>query len=61
VGDFMNDESLRERARTVRSIADKADPFTKKRLLDLAESYDAKVGRPSRGTTRLAASQNEIH
>jgi cystathionine beta-lyase/cystathionine gamma-synthase len=28
----MNDEYLRERALVVRTIADKADPFTKKRL-----------------------------
>ena len=57
----MNDEFLKARAREVRSIADKADPFTKKRLLDLAESYDRRIGQPSRGTVRLAASQNEIH
>ena len=57
----MNDEFLKARARQVRSIADKADPFTTKRLLDLAESYEGRIGRPSRGTTRLAASQNEIH
>ena len=49
----MNDEFLRERARAVRSIADKADPFTKKRLLDLAEKYDGSIGRPSLATTRL--------
>jgi hypothetical protein len=57
----MNDDFLKARAREVRSIANKADPFIKKRLLDLAEGYEGRVGRPSRGTTRLAASQNEIH
>jgi hypothetical protein len=43
----MNDEYFSEQSRRVRSIADKADPFTKKRLLVLAESYDARLGRPS--------------
>jgi hypothetical protein len=36
----MNDEFRRQHARTVRSIAEKADPFTKKRLLALADRYD---------------------
>jgi len=29
----------------VRDLADRADPFTRRRLLKLAESYDAKEGR----------------
>ena len=49
----MNDEYLIEQSRRVRSIADKADPFTKKRLLALAESYDARLGRPLRVTRQL--------
>jgi hypothetical protein len=49
----MNDQFLEERARAVRSIADRADPFTKKRLLDLAERYEGSLGRPSRATARL--------
>ena len=49
----MNDEYFIEQSRRVRSIADKADPFTKKRLLALAESYDARLGRPSRATRQL--------
>jgi hypothetical protein len=36
----MNEEFLQERARAVRSIAANADPFTKKRLLDLADRYE---------------------
>jgi hypothetical protein len=47
-GCFMNDDFLRERARAVRAIAEKADPFTKKRLLKLAERYEGGAGRPSR-------------
>jgi hypothetical protein len=33
----MPDEFRKERAMTVRAMAEKADPFTKKRLLALAE------------------------
>jgi hypothetical protein len=50
----MNDEFLRERARAVRTIADKADPFIKKRLLDLAEKYERSIGRPPRPVRSLA-------
>jgi hypothetical protein len=49
----MNDEYLRERALVVRTIADKADPFTKKRLLALADKYDARSGAPSRAVRQL--------
>jgi hypothetical protein len=49
----MNDEYLRERARVVRTIADKADPFTKKRLLALADKYGARYGAPSRAVRQL--------
>ena len=45
---FMNDDFLRERARAVRAIAENADPFTKKRLLELAERYETGARRPSR-------------
>jgi hypothetical protein len=49
----MNDAYFKEQSQRVRAIADKADPFTKKRLLALAESYDARIGRPSRATRQL--------
>ena len=49
----MNDAYFKEQSRRVRAIADKADPFTKKRLLALAESYDARIGRPSRAARQL--------
>jgi hypothetical protein len=49
----MNDEYLRERALVLRTIADKADPFTKKRLLALADRYDARSGGPSRAVRQL--------
>jgi hypothetical protein len=49
----MNDEYFIEQSRRVRGLAEMADPFTKKRLLALAESYDARLGRPSRTTRQL--------
>ena len=49
----MNDAYFREQSHRVRAIADKADPFTKKRLLALAESYEARIGRPSRAMRQL--------
>ena len=36
----MDDSFFTERARQVREIATKADPFTKKRLLELANRYE---------------------
>jgi hypothetical protein len=36
-------EFIEERARLVRLLADKADPFTKVRLLKLAERYDEQL------------------
>ncbi|WP_375779191.1 hypothetical protein ACE103_09420 [Bradyrhizobium sp. ma5] len=40
----MDDEFCRERARTVRALAEQADPFIKKRLLQLAAHYERRVG-----------------
>ena len=42
----MNEEFYKQRAREVRDIAAKADPFVKRRLLDLADRYDGQ-GRTS--------------
>jgi hypothetical protein len=51
--EHMNDEYLKEHALRIRALADKADPFIKKRLLDLADGYDRKLGKPSRATSVL--------
>jgi hypothetical protein len=45
LGPTMTDEFRQERAMTVRAMAEKADPFTKKRLLALAAKY-AHAQRP---------------
>ena len=42
----MDDEFYKERARHIREVATQADPFIKKRLLRLANNYDAMTMRP---------------
>ena len=48
---MLDDEFKKQRARTVRELAEKViDPFIKKRLLDLAERYEPNY-LPARTTT----------
>jgi hypothetical protein len=49
----MDNTFLREQAARCRGLAEKADQFTKRRLLDLAETYDTRLGRPSRASHAL--------
>ena len=44
VGGVMGQEFYESLAQRVRVIAEKADPFTRRRLLGLAKRYDAKGG-----------------
>jgi hypothetical protein len=44
----MEQEFYRGLAQRVRAIAEQADPFTRRRLLDLAKRYDAKGSPASR-------------
>ncbi|MFQ3457973.1 hypothetical protein PMN64_32295 [Bradyrhizobium sp. UFLA01-814] len=39
---MLDDDFNRQRARLVRELADQADPFIKRRLLDLASRYEHK-------------------
>ena len=50
----MDEEFLKERALHIRNLADRADPFIKRRLLDLAMSYEGRVKRPSQATATLS-------
>ena len=52
---FMNDEYFKEHAKRVRDIAALADPFTKQRLLALAERYDAAKPSPRQTPPPAAA------
>jgi hypothetical protein len=49
----MDNSSLKELADRCRRLAENADTFTKRRLLDLAERYDDTLNRPSRATRSL--------
>jgi hypothetical protein len=37
---MLDDEFKKQRAQTVRDLAEKADPFIKRRLLDIAARYE---------------------
>ena len=57
----MDDEFLKQRVRLIRELANKADPFIKRRLMDLARDYDARLARsPSRATVNLSNLGSEI-
>jgi hypothetical protein len=43
----MDNSLLKEQAERCRRLAENADPFIKKRLLDLAGNYEVRLGRPS--------------
>jgi hypothetical protein len=49
----MDNSFLKEQADRCRRLAENADKFTKRRLLDLAEKYDDRLNRPSRATRSL--------
>lgn len=48
----MDSEFLKQQAAHCRLLAEKADPFIKRRLLDLAVRYDARLDRSLRGSPR---------
>ena len=48
----MDSEFLKQQAAHCRFLAEKADPFIKRRLLDLAVRYDARLDRSMRGPPR---------
>ncbi len=43
----MNEQFFHDRAKEVRRLAEKADPFTRMRLLELADRYDSKPRPPT--------------
>jgi hypothetical protein len=51
----MDSSFLKEQASRCRSLAEKADEFTKRRLLDLAAKYDGELIRPSRASRVITA------
>jgi len=53
----MDEAFMKERALHIRNLAEKADPFIKRRLLDLAASYESRLNRPSSAPVKLVSSQ----
>jgi hypothetical protein len=49
----MDESFLKLQADRCRSLAEIADPFIKRRLLDLAMQYDRRSGSPSRAMLSL--------
>jgi hypothetical protein len=49
----MDEPSLKLLANRCRKLAENADPFIKKRLLDMAVQYDSKLDGPSRAVLSL--------
>src|SRR5262245_35678058 len=43
----MNEQFFHDRAKAVRELAERADPHTKRRLLDLASRYEKKPRPPA--------------
>ncbi|MFO1109464.1 MAG: hypothetical protein U1E61_09795 [Bradyrhizobium sp.] len=43
----MNEQFFHDRAKTVRELAERADPHTKRRLLELASRYEKKPRPPT--------------
>jgi len=58
----MDKEFSRQQARLVRSLADQADPFIKRRLLQLAEHYEHRLPRSNSkyGDIRWDLSKNDL-
>jgi hypothetical protein len=54
----MDDEFLKKRVRQVRELAEKADPFTKRRLIILADDYARQLKKPG-GSVPPAALDKE--
>jgi hypothetical protein len=50
----VDNSFIKDQADRCRSLAENADPFIKRRLLDLAEKYDDRLGHPSRAVRTLA-------
>ena len=48
----MNEQFFHDRAKTVRDLAERADPHTRRRLLDLASRYEKKPPPPTSDVVR---------
>ena len=56
----MTDDHLKEMSERCRSLAERADDFTKRRLIDLALKYEARVNGRSLATQRLVTMNGKV-
>lgn len=56
----MNEQFFHDRAKTVRDLAERADPHTRRRLLDLASRYEKKPRPPTPLAVRPKALSNAV-
>ena len=55
LGRRMDQDFLKAQVERCRTLADQADQFTKRRLLELADKYEIRLGKPSAATRILKA------
>ncbi|MEK9282741.1 hypothetical protein MTR72_24415 [Bradyrhizobium sp. ISRA442] len=55
---MLDDEFNQQRAKLLRELAEQADPFIKKRLLNLAQRYEPKSGQYQLASTVLNRRDN---
>jgi len=53
----VDEDFIEGRVQDIRQLAAKADPFTRKRLLDLADAYERKLRPLPRAVVRGTANQ----
>jgi hypothetical protein len=53
----MDDSFIKRRADEIRDLASRADPFIKKRLLNLADRYDSQIGRAPKAIREIWSAQ----
>jgi hypothetical protein len=58
--DMDEDDFIRERLQRIKEIAKDADPFIKKRLADLANSYERRLNRPTRPPVNLTGLETKM-
>ena len=55
----MDEDFIKGRAQDIRELAAKADPFTRKRLIDLADTYERRLRLTPHAATRLAGAHSQ--
>ncbi|WP_439407947.1 hypothetical protein ACNJX9_04505 [Bradyrhizobium sp. DASA03076] len=56
----MDDDFCRERIRTIKELADNADPFIRRRLLELAIHYEKRLIVGAKQEATLPRHSNEL-